>query len=87
MPRQADPTFTIYGHHLGESSKAIRFSMLRLVEDITKSDVDLGEKEGSQEWFPFSQVQKIVRAAPKDSSEELDYIVVKRWILQAKGII
>lgn len=60
-----------------QTGKAIQFT----VSEINSVPLD----EDTTQWFPFSQVSKIVNAAP--DSEESDEIAVTRWILEQKDLI
>lgn len=68
---------TIKGRHQGESGKAIKFE----VHEIAGEVLD----EPTVQWFPFSQVEKVIRQKPNDPN--LDELVVSEWILQAKELM
>lgn len=67
---------TLTGSYLYESAKAARFK----VDDISGCPLD----EPKTEWFPFSQITKIMRDS---KSVGQDTIVVSEWILKQKGMI
>lgn len=79
MTINKDPTFTLSGNILGETEKAIRFSIHTLQEDGTSFIQNLPESK--TEWFPLSQTRSITHALPG----ETDQIRVTKWILSAKG--
>ena len=92
MTRESEPTYTLKGKHLAESAKAVKFRVDDIVEDVNLSGVNLDSPK--IEWFPFSQISRMVKVPPPnytenapDAEEEKDIIVVKRWILQQKGFI
>jgi hypothetical protein len=72
--RPNDPVRTITGVILRESTKAIQMKVTGI------SGIDI-EEEPSH-WFPFSQVQKIMR-----NTGGQDELVVSEWILSAKELI
>lgn len=77
-----DEVITITGSVKFESGKAILFKPNEEFEntyDITYET----EKELKQGfWIPFSQVKKIF----KSTDENMDHIIVTRWIALKKGI-
>ena len=77
-----EPTYTLTGTHLGESSKAVRFSFHTIKENAT--GVDISHYDPPEvHWFPLSQVTTINKG---DIGED-DYIIVKRWIMIQKEIL
>ena len=67
---------TIFGNLHNETGKAIRMT----VHKVGETTLD----EPKSEWFPFSQVQKMLRNPTEDDADEL---FVSEWILQQKGLI
>ena len=67
---------TIFGTLHNETGKAIRMT----VEKVGETTLDSPKSE----WFPFSQVQKMVRNPTPGESDEL---FVSEWILKQKGLI
>ena len=72
----AEKYVTIEGYHLGETEKAVRFS-IHVVEG--KEMIDK-----KTEWFPLSQIKSITRST---ETGELDMLVVKEWIAQQKNLV
>lgn len=78
MPRETNDTaVTIEGYAFGETAKALNFE----IHTISGEEIASPKKE----WFPFSQLKKIVRQ-PKNSQER-DMIIVSEWICKQKGLI
>lgn len=75
--RQANRVFVgVKGTHLGESAKAVKFS----ISEINGEPFD----PPKMEWFPFSQVEKIFR---DPASTGNDSLLVSEWIVKQKGLI
>lgn len=72
----SEPVYTLNGYFLGETAKATKF----VVHEIN----GIVQDSPREEWFPFSQVKSMIRAA---SPQEMDSIKVKQWILRQKGLI
>ncbi len=85
MTRPEEPIHKISGKHLGESAKAVRFEIHQINGRDTTFTDNFGDPIRKTEWFPFSQVKSISTQAP--SSDELDEIQVKEWILKQKGLL
>lgn len=66
---------TVKGTILGESEKAIKFSVIEVADTLVDPP--------SIEWFPFSQVETITRTKTKDTDE----LTASEWILQKKNLI
>ena len=77
-----EPTYILTGTHLGESSKAVRFSFHTIKENATGKDISHYDPPETH-WFPLSQVTTINRGAIGED----DYIIAKRWILIQKEIL
>lgn len=69
-----DAVHSIEGTILHESQKAIQFNL----ETVSGTTLD----EAKTEWFPLSQITKIVR-----NPHGLDELVVSEWILKKKELI
>lgn len=67
--------YTLHGSVLAETGKAMKFE----IEKINDDTLD----EPQIEWFPFSQIKTIM----KSHDQELDYITVTDWIMDAKGLL
>lgn len=68
---------TIFGTLHNETDKAIRMTVKKVGETTLDSP--------KSEWFPFSQVQKIIRDPSLNEGE--DSLFVSEWILKQKGLI
>lgn len=66
----------IKGTHLGETGKAIKFS----VSEVNGEVFDPPKTE----WFPFSQTEKIFR---DPMSVGNDSLLVTEWIAKQKGLV
>ena len=77
-----EPTYTLTGTHLGESSKAVRFSFHTIKENATGVDIKHYDSPETH-WFPLSQITKIHQGLADGD----DYIIAKRWILIQKEIL
>lgn len=75
MPRSS-PYHSLSGYIKRDTDKAIHFEVV----EIDGVPVE----ESQKEWFPLSQVDKIIRQAK--GSHEMDKIEVSAWILGAKGL-
>ena len=75
MSRATDPKVVLKGTVISESAKAVRFEIYEMAEDILTTH--------KTEWFPFSQVSKIVKTQNKGE----DTLIVSKWILSQKGLI
>jgi hypothetical protein len=73
---RSDTVYTCKGTFLGpETAKAVQFR----VDSISGCPLDTS----SPEWFPFSQVTKMMRS----NTDGEDEIIVSEWILDQKGLI
>lgn len=72
-----DTIITLEGFAHAETGKAVQFEIYKI------GDEHMGAPK--KEWFPFSQVKRIVRQ-PKNS-QEMDTLVVSEWIMKAKELI
>lgn len=72
--RAQEPRIILRGTKLAESGKAIKFC----VEEVAGEEID-----PKTEWFPFSQVDKIVDS----KTEGTDFLHVSQWICQQKGLV
>lgn len=80
MPNPADHKLT--GRHLGETARALKFQ----IETINGNPFDAEAMDkGNTHWFPLTQVVNITKAAL--SSNDLDQITVKNWIMREKGLV
>ena len=71
-----DTKITIYGTKVASTARAVRF----IVRAIGETPLE----PALTEWFPLSQVTKIVT----DPSEVgRDYLVVSEWIMKEKGLL
>jgi hypothetical protein len=73
---------TLTGFIVAETEKAILFE----VREISGSPV----ADPVREWFPLSQVSKIVRApknAEPGSREAMDWILAAEWLCLKKGLV
>ena len=78
MSRQENTVVhTIEGRYLRETGKACQFRVIKI------SGEELEEEK--TEWFPFSQVTKIIKQKP--GSLEPDSLIVSEWILKQKELI
>lgn len=78
--RYENKTFiTLTGTKLGETEKAVKFSILQ----INGMPVDLAPKDKTQ-WFPFSQLKKMT-SDPASAGQ--DVIVVSEWICEQKNLL
>lgn len=68
---------TIEGTCLGDTAKASKFRVEIVAGEVLS--------EPKTEWFPISQIQRIIRAAP--GSDELDQMICNEWILKQKGYL
>lgn len=82
MSRPSEPTYTLTGHHLGESAKAVKFQVFSIKRDSTGEELE--QEDQKTQWFPFSQIQKITRS---EDPEDMDTLTVKEWILIQKEMI
>jgi hypothetical protein len=69
-------TYILKGSFERETEKAIQM----LVSSINGVPMD----EDTTQWFPLSQVSKIIRAGAGDQDDELH---VSEWILQQKDML
>jgi len=76
MSRPGDKFINLSGKILGETAKAIRFS----VEGVAGKR--LGQSQYRTVWFPLSQVNSIVHQPPH--STEDDTLKVSEWIWKQK---
>ena len=67
---------SLNGYHLGESAKAVKFSVHQVNGDELPEPV-VG-------WYPFSQTKSITTDR---STSEFDCIVVTKWIAEQKGLV
>lgn len=67
---------TLKGSIIRDSDKAICFT----IHDISGCPLDPPEEH---EWFPLSQVEKIVRA----KEPEEDILIVSEWIMKQKELM
>ena len=74
-----ETTYNLHGLLTIETAKAIRMKVTSINTAPLK---DWCGKDEITEWFPFSQVTKIIRNPHGD-----DTLVVKEWILDQKGLI
>jgi hypothetical protein len=79
--RPTDPVVTLKGFASSETDKAVLFEVIQIGEGDAATPVDPVKKE----WFPFSQVKRIVRL-PK-GSQEMDTLVVSQWIAERKELV
>lgn len=73
-----DPVHTIHGLVIRETDKAVLFELHAI------GTVQPFEKPYKNHWFPLSQIQKI-HTSP--GLGEKDWILIKEWILTAKGLL
>mgnify|MGYP006921319886 CR=1 FL=1 len=71
-----DPKITIYGTKVAETARAVRFT----IRAIGTAALDSPKSE----WFPLSQVSKIV-TNPDEAGR--DYLVVSEWIMKQKELL
>lgn len=69
-------TYKLTGTILRQTSKALQM----LVSEINGVPLD----EDEEQWFPFSQIDRIVN---RKHDAESDEITVSEWILQQKEMI
>lgn len=84
MTRAADlPVYvTLTGFIEAETEKALLFE----THEISGSPVATPTKE----WFPISQISKIVRAskqADPGTREAMDWIMAAEWLCKKKGMV
>lgn len=72
---------TLHGKKIRESAKAILFRVDYIGSTVPAPE-DMIDPVGITEWFPFSQLHKILKQPL--GSTELDYIVASEWICQQK---
>lgn len=73
---------TLTGFIVAETEKAVLFE----VHEISGSPV----ADPVREWFPLSQLSKIVRAskqAEPGSREAMDWILAAEWLCLKKGLV
>jgi hypothetical protein len=75
MSRAEEPNVTITGYHLGETERAVKFSIHAVAGEEIDPDV---------QWFPLSQIKSITRAT---QGSQRDTLVVKQWIARQKGLV
>lgn len=75
-----DPVHTIHGLIVRETDKAVLFELHAI------GTAAPFERPYRNHWFPLSQIQKIHRN-PILGEENKDWILIKEWILQAKGLL
>lgn len=76
MSRAGNVYVGVKGTHLGESAKAVKFS----ISEINGEPFDPPKIE----WFPFSQTEKIFR---DKNSVGNDSLLVTEWVCKQKGLI
>lgn len=76
MSRAGDKFIAVSGKILGETTKAIRFSVEKVV------DTTLHHTQYKSIWLPLSQVNTIVRQPPH--SPEMDTLKISEWIWKQK---
>lgn len=76
MSRPGNTYVGIHGTNLGESAKAVKFS----INEINGEPFDPPKTE----WFPFSQIERIFKD-PKSTGN--DSLLVTEWICKQKGLI
>lgn len=71
----------LLGYKVRETEKAILFECHEI------NNLSLADEDGKvkQEWFPYSQVDKIYLSGP--NSQEYDWIMVPAWLLRKKEIL
>jgi len=73
---RSDVLITLYGTKVAETARAVRF----VIKCIGEVDIS----PHLSEWFPLSQVKRIV-TSPDETGR--DMLMVSEWIMKEKGLL
>ena len=73
---RSDTLITLYGTKVAETARAVRF--------VIKSIGETAISPHLSEWFPLSQVKRIV-SSPDETGR--DMLMVSEWIMKEKGLL